>query len=222
MKKLRFVKSLAEEVFQTDDRCMRAYEDLLKSYSKSLKNCRILDVGCGLGEYTSLFYHNNNQVFGLDVKKFILKRFSKKFKFVKYDGFHMPFDDNFFDVIVSFDVIEHVVQDLFFVQELKRVLKPKGRFLVSTPNRNRLGAFLLRLIGRPYVFPLVGQEFGYGGKSIHYREYISSELRDLFLKAGFKNFKIRYFWTGLRGKINFGINLTPIKSLAQYLFITNF
>jgi 2-polyprenyl-3-methyl-5-hydroxy-6-metoxy-1,4-benzoquinol methylase len=42
--------------------------------------------------------------------------------------------DNFFDYVVSFQVIEHIKKDDFFVKEIYRVLKPGGKFIVSTPN----------------------------------------------------------------------------------------
>ena len=47
----------------------------------------------------------------------------------------LPFADESFDVIVSFQVIEHIKRDKEFVSEVRRVLKKGGKFIVSTPNR---------------------------------------------------------------------------------------
>lgn len=47
----------------------------------------------------------------------------------------LPFADEEFDCVVSFQVIEHIKHDRAFVEEVRRVLKPGGRFIVSTPNR---------------------------------------------------------------------------------------
>jgi SAM-dependent methyltransferase len=47
----------------------------------------------------------------------------------------LPFADDSFDCVVSFQVIEHIKRDRAFVEEVRRVLKPGGRFIVSTPNR---------------------------------------------------------------------------------------
>lgn len=47
----------------------------------------------------------------------------------------LPFDDDSFDYVVSFQVIEHIRKDREFVKEVYRILKPGGRFIVSTPNR---------------------------------------------------------------------------------------
>lgn len=46
----------------------------------------------------------------------------------------LPFDDNTFDSVISFQVIEHIKDDKAFVAEVKRVLRPGGVFIVSTPN----------------------------------------------------------------------------------------
>lgn len=47
----------------------------------------------------------------------------------------LPFADATFDFVVSFQVIEHIKRDKLFISEVRRVLKPGGRFIVSTPNR---------------------------------------------------------------------------------------
>lgn len=47
----------------------------------------------------------------------------------------LPFDDESFDCVVSFQVIEHIKRDRAFVGEVRRVLKRGGKFIVSTPNR---------------------------------------------------------------------------------------
>lgn len=47
----------------------------------------------------------------------------------------LPFDDQTFDYVVSFQVIEHIKRDKEFVLEVYRVLKRGGRFIVTTPNR---------------------------------------------------------------------------------------
>ena len=46
----------------------------------------------------------------------------------------LPFGDGEFDCVISFQVIEHIADDAAFVREVHRVLKPGGRFIVTTPN----------------------------------------------------------------------------------------
>lgn len=47
----------------------------------------------------------------------------------------LPFDDESFDFVISFQVIEHIKRDKEFVKEVFRVLRPGGKFIVSTPNK---------------------------------------------------------------------------------------
>lgn len=47
----------------------------------------------------------------------------------------LPFEDESFDYVVSFQVIEHISNDKRFTEEVRRVLRPGGKFIVSTPNR---------------------------------------------------------------------------------------
>ncbi len=197
-----------------------AYAYYIKNLANSLKNSNILDVGCGLGNYTKLFSVNNNKVTGIDILDYREKKLREYFKFIKYDGRKMPFGDNKFDVVVNFDVIEHIKDDLNFMKEIRRVIKKDGKLFIATPNRDRLANLLFTLVGKPKKFPLVVQESGIGGKSVHEREYTGKELVLLVKKVGFKNLHLDYFWFGLRGKINLGTKRFFIKELCQYLFLS--
>ncbi len=69
----------------------------------------------------------------------------------------LPFEDESFDYVVSFQVIEHIPNDKRFVDEIHRVLRPGGKFIVSTPNKP------LSLTRNPW----------------HVREYRPEQLRTL-------------------------------------------
>ena len=69
----------------------------------------------------------------------------------------IPADNNSFDFVVAFQVIEHIKKDLEFVREVRRVLKPEGKFIVTTPNA------LMSLTRNPY----------------HVREYQADELKNI-------------------------------------------
>lgn len=69
----------------------------------------------------------------------------------------IPADNNSFDFVVAFQVIEHIKKDLEFVREVHRVLKPGGKFIVTTPNK------LMSLTRNPY----------------HVREYHADELKNI-------------------------------------------
>ncbi|MCX6812238.1 MAG: class I SAM-dependent methyltransferase [Candidatus Berkelbacteria bacterium] len=202
------------------DKCMVAYENKIKRFADQVKGRRILDVGCGTGDYTSMFSHDRNEVIGVDINDFRQKKFVKKFDFIKYDGKKLPFTNQEFDVVVSFDVIEHVENDLFFLNEIHRVLKKNGEVFLATPNRTRFSNMLMKIAGKPVRYPYVLSEDSRLGEVIHLREYISGELKILFQKINFREVGVESFWFGLRGRANRGLNSPVIKSLAQYLFVS--
>lgn len=73
----------------------------------------------------------------------------------------LPFADESFDCVISFQVIEHIKDDALFVREVARVLRPGGCFVVTTPNAP------MSLTRNPW----------------HVREYTADELRDLLARS---------------------------------------
>jgi len=203
------------------DKCMLGYENKIRDFAKHVRNKKVLDVGCGNGNYTSLFAKNGNVVFGVDINDFRHKIYKDKFTYKKYNGKRLPFNNNEFDVVVSFDVIEHVEDDVLFFSEINRVLKKGGIIYVATPNRTRLSNIILKMIGRPVTYPYILSEGGRLGAVVHLREYIGEELSNLSKKTKFNKTKLEYFWFGLRGRVNVGINYPVIKALSQCLFMTS-
>ncbi len=166
--------------------CKDAVKGQIEKIAMGVKNAKILDIGCGDGEYTSLFCKNGNEVIGLDLKNYVKPEY-KKFEFVKGNAKDLPFPNESFDLVISFDVIEHVEDDEAFLAEAYRVVKKRGRILLETPNRERLSHKLIKLVGKPAQYPLV-----LGDDCIHIREYTKEELEDRFQKAGFKDIYIQH------------------------------
>jgi ubiquinone/menaquinone biosynthesis C-methylase UbiE len=102
---------------------------------------RILDFGCGDGAYFEFFlrYYSPDNVFGTDVSQERVNRCQKK-GFIKAQkiapGQSLPFPDNYFSFINCDQVIEHILKQEtdFYLQEMRRVLKPGGKALFITPN----------------------------------------------------------------------------------------
>lgn len=187
------------------DRCEKYFLKYLNSFASKLHGKKILDIGCGNGDHTVIFCRNKNKVVGLDITDLRFEEYKKNFKFIKSTGHKLPFKNNYFDVVISLDVIEHVKNDNYFVREIYRVLKSDGKILIATPNRDRLSNILLKLMGKPIKYPyLIGNSKKFG-KMIHVREYLESELYDLFQKHNFKKISVKKFWFGLRGFLNIGV-----------------
>lgn len=105
------------------------------------EKAKILDVGFGLGYGLNILAIKASEVNGVDVdqkvyeycKDTIVGRNPRLNHLSVYDGYHLDFPDNYFDVITCVDVIEHVEDYERFLLEMLRITK-KGVF-ISTPNR---------------------------------------------------------------------------------------
>ena len=102
--------------------------------SKFKKNVIILDAGCGEGALLKRLscagYKNLN---GCDINDKNVK--FKKMKLKKSDlNIKLPYKNESFDVVFSVENIEHLENPWGFIKEIHRVLKPKGTFILSTPN----------------------------------------------------------------------------------------
>jgi SAM-dependent methyltransferase len=97
---------------------------------------RILDAGCGVGMYVRAFRQFSNEVYGIDVDADKIAEASRDLPNLKVSPAEaLPFEDNFFDVALSHEVLEHVIDDRAAAREAIRVLKPGGRLVVFCPNR---------------------------------------------------------------------------------------
>ncbi len=91
----------------------------------------VLDFGCGSKPYETLF-KNVEEYVGIDIEQSGHDHRYSKVDFF-YDGKTIPFPDEYFDGVVCFEVLEHVFNVEEVLAEIRRVLKPKGRFLISLP-----------------------------------------------------------------------------------------
>jgi ubiquinone/menaquinone biosynthesis C-methylase UbiE len=99
----------------------------------------ILDIACGTGFGSNILAKKAAQVIGGDIDKTTIAEnntiYSKdNLTFQELDGTKLPFDDNTFDVLVSFETIEHTIHYDEMIKEFKRVVKPTGKLFISTPN----------------------------------------------------------------------------------------
>ncbi|AKD03127.1 class I SAM-dependent methyltransferase [Pontibacter korlensis] len=97
------------------------------------KDATILDIPSGAGAFTQRLKDNGyKNVVSVDVVNNLQIEHKQ---FIQGDmTAPLPFEDNFFDVVVCIDGIEHISKQFDFAKEVNRVLKPGGYFIVSTPN----------------------------------------------------------------------------------------
>jgi GT2 family glycosyltransferase/2-polyprenyl-3-methyl-5-hydroxy-6-metoxy-1,4-benzoquinol methylase len=133
---------------------------------------RVLDIGCGAGYGAQRLARRARQVVGVDKAAEAIDyarcRFgAPRLHFAVADALHLPFPDASFDVVVAFELLEHLSAPNTFLAEVSRVLRSGGVALISTPNRRTYSD------ARPgYVNPF------------HVREYYAGEfaalLREFF------------------------------------------
>ena len=97
---------------------------------------RVLDVGCGLGMYTSAFQRYTPHVFGVEIEADRAREARERAQGVTRSvGEALPFTDDAFDVVFSHEVLEHVSDDRWCAREMVRVTRPGGRIVIFVPNR---------------------------------------------------------------------------------------
>ena len=95
---------------------------------------KILDIGCGDGEYSFNLKEKGFEVIALDIDEERFK-YKNKIEFLKCDLTKgLPFPNEFFDYVLFLEVIEHIYNHSFVIEEIYRILKPNGLLILSTPN----------------------------------------------------------------------------------------
>ncbi|MGE4316484.1 class I SAM-dependent methyltransferase [Acinetobacter sp.] len=112
-------------------------ESIIKLEKKIKSEHKLLEVGTGSGEIAFYYAkHYQQEVFAVDISD--NRQFVNGYNFQLVSDTKLPYDDNFFDIVISNHVIEHVgekQQQQQHLDEINRVLKPDGILYLAVPNR---------------------------------------------------------------------------------------
>jgi len=161
------------------------------------KDKYFLDIGSSKCLYTLLGAHSlgyrNLYGIDLDVDNPIMQERAKKFGIIikgcDLSRESIPFDDLKFDIALLAETLEHFnFHPKKVFNETFRILKQKGKFIITTPNLLRLNNRIKCLFGKS-INDDIEKDYGPGS---HYREYSIKEIKYLLKVAGFKNIEVRY------------------------------
>ncbi|MHC4396443.1 MAG: class I SAM-dependent methyltransferase [Planctomycetota bacterium] len=101
-------------------------------------NYRILEIGCGIGSIVFELNKQGYDITGTDISQEAIDYGLKKYSDIKLEVHPaeiLPYEDRSFDIVLSFDVFEHIAQIDRHVAEVSRLLKAGGYYLFQTPNK---------------------------------------------------------------------------------------
>ena len=137
-----------------------------------IKGKSVLDVASGEGYGSALMATVASSVNGVDVSSAAVAHAAqayadrKNLQFTEGSCAKLPFADASFDVVVSFETIEHIFEQAEFLDEIKRVLKSAGLLIISSPNRAEYSdkrgyknEFHVKELDRPELAALIDARF---------------------------------------------------------------
>ena len=152
----------------------------LKQYLKGIKRGKVLDVGCAYGFMLQKF-PDTFVKFGIDISDYAISQAKKRLPnaILKVGNVEdeLPFQEDFFDIVICNDVIEHLENPSIVLKQIQRVLKTNGILYINTPNFNWI---------RKKVFAYADK------KEHHISLFPYKALFDLLRKA---SFDIIDYWT---------------------------
>lgn len=189
---------------------------ILRRYGAELDNGNFLDIGCGSGYYVYGAKENGLNAEGIDLDAHAVE-FGKQNFGIDISAKELRecnFPDNRFHLINSRQLIEHLIDPLDFLKEVRRILRPRGFLVLETPNTDSLehilklyfldtfkknkadgGANKMRF---KEVIRVIRREWGFVDPPRHIFGFNEHNLKLLCEKAGFKCIKIIKAMTGHR------------------------
>jgi SAM-dependent methyltransferase len=147
---------------------------------------RVLDLGCGAGRFLAALREAGADPVGVELAEAALERAranvpAADLRLVEEDG-SLPLEHGSVDLVWCSEVLEHVADTEHVLLEVRRVLRPDGRLLVTVPYHGRVKAALIGLLRFDRHFDPTGQ---------HLRFYTRRSLARTLTAAGFDDVRVR-------------------------------
>ena len=137
-------KKYEEKVYELDKARVEKVYNIISSQLPG----KILEIGCLSGLFLIKLREIGWECYGIELSKSIFKAKKSGLKVIQCDvEYGIPFRDNIFDIVYAGEIIEHIYDTDYFLEEIRRVLKPQGKLIITTPNIACLTNRILLLFG---------------------------------------------------------------------------
>ena len=168
---------------------------------------RVLDIGCGTGDRLDVWRSKGFESYGVETSPSAdYARDHLKLNVVRGDLFSARFPDQFFDLVMLYNVLEHTHSPGAVCQEVHRILKKDGCLIIQVPNKDSLQS---KIFGRRWAAFDVPRDLYY---------FNIKTLRNLLEEIGFRVFKVDHFmnwWHPATLVISLFPNLDPQKAWGK-------
>jgi len=204
-KKIGYKKNYFEN--KKDEKLNFALHQIKQIEKIKPKKGKILDIGCAAGFFLKVAKDKGWDTTGLEISEFAAKYGREKFGLeIKTGNLDtIDFEQNYFDVITAWDVIEHVSDPRSFIQKIHLLLKDEGLLVLGTPNYDSL-ARKIKKSGWNHLRPP------------EHLSYFTPRTIQFLISSFFKNFSIMSVRSPL-SKIDF--SLINVIKRSLYLIFDN-
>lgn len=162
---------------QANERLIAAFQRL----SGLPTGARVADLGCGSGVFTELLRRRGYQSVGLDISPKLVAVGRRKYpglELIEGDAENLPFESDSLDGVLLSGLVHHFPDPRRLASEVRRVLKPGGRFVAFDPNRMNPFMWLYRDRASPFYSSV--------GVTENERPILARRVADIFRREGFR------------------------------------
>jgi len=159
---------------------VKRYHSLLDEFEKFRKTNKLLDIGCGVGYFLEIAKGRGWEVYGNEYSATAIDICQKKGLIMKIGELNInDFEQHHFDIITSFEVLEHLNNPAEYFKPVKHWLRKDGLFYCTTPNFNSLTRYYMKDRYDLIAYPE------------HLSYFTKKTLNKLMISQGFKLIKFR-------------------------------